>query len=234
MPLDSTGRQRVTINVMRTLVVAILLISLALAAPIVPFALFGDRLESSVEAWLAQTDSPAVVAGAVFTLLASDVLLPIPSSFVSTYAGAQLGWPIATVVSAAGMSLGAAIGFALARYAGRPLVGRIATQSDLDRMQRVVDRLGTQAVVVTRALPVLAEATLLVVAALGHRWQRVWPALVASNVGIALVYSLFGAWARERGLVVVALVASIALPVLATALARLWIGRVPSAPTTPS
>ncbi len=208
---------------MRDLVRWTLAIALVMLVPIVPFIGFGDRLEASVESWFDRSLSSPATAGIVVGVLASDVLLPVPSSFVSTLAGSRLGlWSGAGAIWL-GMTVGAAGGFALARWFGRPLAERFAAADDLKRMQALSDRAGPAMLVLTRALPVLAEASVLLLGAMRLPWRRFLPAVALSNLGLALAYAALGHFAYQNGHLAVALVASIALPVLAATLSRQWL-----------
>ena len=81
-----------------------------LAIPIVPFLLFGERVEAvAARPGTSIRRLPARVAAVVIGLLATDIFLPIPSSLVSTLAGWQLGRSAEPLASWLGMSLGAAI-----------------------------------------------------------------------------------------------------------------------------
>lgn len=200
-----------------------IVIVLMMLVPIVPFVIFQDRLEPPIESWLHSTHAPVAIALAVVALLAVDLLLPIPSSLISTYAGAQLGVIAATGASWLGMSLGAGIGFALACWLGRPAAQRFSSAQDLAHMQQLAARYGPAILIVTRALPVLAEASVLALGVMGLGWRRFFPPVLLSNLGIALAYALFGAWARQQQAVAAALVASVALPLAATLIARRWL-----------
>ena len=68
------------------------LISAVLAVAVVPFLLFGGPLEAQARAWLEGPMPRWARAGVVVGLLAGDVLLPVPSSVVNTFAGAALGF----------------------------------------------------------------------------------------------------------------------------------------------
>jgi uncharacterized membrane protein YdjX (TVP38/TMEM64 family) len=115
---------------MRNLLRPLAIVTLVLLAPAIPFLVVGDRLDRMVEAWLDPPPSPPAIALMTVALLSSDIFLPIPSSLVSTFAGSQLGILAATGASSLGMTLGAVIGFTLARTCGRPLVARFsATES---------------------------------------------------------------------------------------------------------
>jgi uncharacterized membrane protein YdjX (TVP38/TMEM64 family) len=152
--------------------------------------------------------------------LAVDVFLPVPSSVVSTFAGSRLGIAAATAASWLGMTAGGVFAFWLARTCGRPLATRLSSREDLDDMDRIGSRMGAWLVIVTRALPILAEAAVLFLGTTSLAWRRFLPPLALSNLGIALVYSVLGGVAQSYGELPLALAASIALPLLAATITR--------------
>lgn len=164
-----------------------------LALILVPFALWEDSLTALSARLLAPAAGRAVLAALVVLLLASDVLLPIPSSFVSAGAVALLGAAAGGAVIAAGMTLGGWTGYALGRWGGEPLAARIAGPSELARARVLMGRHGGWLVMVCRGVPVLAEATTLLAGA-----TRVPPlsfalATTLGNVGLAGAYASIGA-----------------------------------------
>ncbi len=209
---------------MSKLLRAILLLSFVLAVPVVPFLLAGEHLEQQLKIWLQPDLDRITVFWFVVAALSTDVLLPIPSSVVSTFAGSQLGAPLATLASWLGMTIGATIGFVLARAVGRPLAVRLVEPSDLDRLELLTRRFGPKTLVLCRALPVLAEASILLVGAMRLPAPTFFVPVALANLGIALAYSLLGSYSAERGLLFWAIVGAIALPLLATALMRHRLG----------
>src|SRR5262245_54269258 len=160
-----------------------------LAVPIVPFLIFGqDRVEGALEHWRTKPPPPAIIAAAVVGLLATDIFLPIPSSLVSTLAGWQLGAIGGAAASWIGMNLGAAIGFALARRFGQPLVAWLTRADDLSRTRLLAERFGPALLVLGRGVPVLAEATVLLVGMHGLSWRQFLPPVLLSNLGLAVAY----------------------------------------------
>ena len=95
----------------------------------------------------------------------------------------------------------------------------------MNELDALAVRHGATIVVATRALPVLAEAAVLVVGTTRMAWRPFLLATMLSNAGIALVYAALGALARSEGELPLALVGSIALPLLATVIARRLIRR---------
>jgi uncharacterized membrane protein YdjX (TVP38/TMEM64 family) len=185
--------------------------------------LFGDWAEARITHWLDETLSTEATAGIVVGVLASDILLPVPSSFVSTLAGSRLGVAVGAAVIWIGMTAGCILGFALARWLGRPLALRFSSAADLQRMEALAQRGGPLILALTRPLPVLAEASVLLVGAIGLSWRQFLPVVCLANLGLAVAYAALGYWAHEQGNLPVALAASIIVPVLATFVARRWL-----------
>jgi uncharacterized membrane protein YdjX (TVP38/TMEM64 family) len=217
---------------MRKLLRPLAILSLVLLVPALPFLGFGDRLDQMVESWLDPPPPPSAIALMTVALLSSDILLPIPSSLVSTFAGAQLGILAATAVSWLGMTLGAMLGFFLARVWGRALAVRFTSLDDLQRIDRLGQDYGVWMLIATRPLPLLAEAAVLLAGLSGLSWRWFLMCVMLSNLGIALVYSFLGRLANAQGHLPLALLASIALPLLATTIARRRLRKRPPQPTT--
>jgi len=196
--------------------------TLLLAAILVPFALFegtferlGARLMSGD---LAGWPAAALISG----FLALDVVLPVPSSMVSTAAGAVMGLARGTAVVWAGMMAGSVLGYALgARATG--VTGRFVGADSLARAERVAAMYGDWAIVVCRPVPVLAEASVVLAGLVHTPWPRFLALTAASNLGIALAYAAIGAYSMSAGSFLLTFAGAIILPGLAMLIARLWL-----------
>jgi uncharacterized membrane protein YdjX (TVP38/TMEM64 family) len=215
---------------MRRLLLPIFVIFLALAVPVIPFVAFGPQLEAWLEETVHGVVSPAVAVLLVVGLLSTDVFLPIPSSVLSTLGGEVLGFTLGTAASFAGLMFGAIVGFGLARIVGRPLVIRLAGADDIEQIDRLSERMGTALLIVTRPIPIFAEATVLFFGATRLSWHRFLVPVALVNLVIAGAYSALGAWVHLP----LALTLSIVIPVLATSIARYVVARPkPQAATEP-
>ncbi len=194
----------------------LLLICLILLVPIVPFVYF----HRGIEQWLAELNAsppgPWGIALLVVGLLGTDVLLPIPSSLVSTLSGGHLPPWAATLASWLGLNLGAAVGFWIGRTGGRAVAERLSSPTDLQQTQRLVSQYAAGALVLTRGLPIVAEATVLLLGIQHLAWRQFWPPVLLSNLGIAIAYSMLGHYASEHEWLAGAMGVSVALPLLAT------------------
>ena len=208
---------------MRSLLRATLLIAVVLAAPIVPFLMFGAAFEENVAAWFQRDLTHASRFTLIVLLLATDVFLPVPSSIVSTYGGGVLGLLPATLASWVGMTLGALAGFGLARLFGTALADRFARRRNRLQMAALAQRYGPVALVLVRGVPILAEASVLLMGIHRLPWHRFLPPILLSNLGIALAYSVFGDVAYEHQWLPLALAVSIALPILLATMVGRWL-----------
>lgn len=165
---------------------------LVLALILVPFALW----EEPITAWSTRLLTPAAgratVALLVVLLLAGDVVLPIPSSFISAGAVAMLGVWQGGLTIAFGMTVAAWLGYAIGRSGGEPLARRMAGESELERARRMMQRYGNWVVLLCRGVPVLAEASTLLAGATRVSAWRFFVVTTLGNVGLACAYALIG------------------------------------------
>jgi uncharacterized membrane protein YdjX (TVP38/TMEM64 family) len=210
----------VTLRLSRRWIQWLAMTVLLLCVPALPFAFLHEVVQDWVAARIADPPAAWGVVAVVIGLLSTDVLLPVPSSLVSTLAGSQLPWAAATLASWFGLTVGACVGFAAGRMLGRPLAERWTDPRDLDAMERWSRQLGPWLVVLTRALPLLAEASVLLVGMHRLSWRAFLTPVMLSNLGIATAYSLLGHFAAQHEWLPAALAISIAFPLLLTATLR--------------
>ena len=194
-----------------------------LLVPVLPFLFFGGHIENWLRGLTQNPPSEAATAALVIGLLATDILLPIPSSVVCTLGGWQLGWWKGMLASWTGMNLGAIIGFALARRWGPSFALWFSKPDDLERIRGVSDQFGPFVLVITRPMPVFAEASVLMAGMHRLSWRRFLPAVLLSNLGIAVAYSAFGDYAEQNQWLPLALSVAVAVPVLIAAVAQRYL-----------
>ena len=167
----------------------------ALLIPILPFVLFGSVLEPEITRRLDSPfwqENPGWTVLSVIGCLVADILLPIPSSNVCTFAGRIFGSLQGAVVSWIGLSLSCGIGYLLGYRLGWPIARRFSDDASLAEMQKQLARRGPLSLALFRGVPVLAEASVLVAGTLRISALRFWPPVLASNLGLAIAYSVLG------------------------------------------
>ena len=208
---------------MNPFVKPLLLVGLVLVLPLVLLAFVGESYLPLIDQWKHTPPAAGMVFMVVAAILATDLVLPVPSGPISTLAGSQLGVFFGALASTLGMTIGGVVAFALSRLWGRPLAERFSGPEHLAALEHAASHHGVWLVLLTRPLPVLAEAGVLLVGTLQMSWRAFLPALVLSNTLISTTYAALGYYASEHDWLVVALCVAIALPVAATyAVRRSW------------
>jgi len=227
----------------RSLRTLLVLAAFAVAVPLVPFLAFGTRLDEAVARRLDPPPPPLVTAAIEVAVLAADLLLPVPSSMVATLGGAQLGVVAGTACAWLGMTAGALAGWWIGRIA-RGGSGRGAPDDDRARAAGPADPAadtglcpasyptehtpgekpgqlgrglpGPLVVVLTRPVPLVAEATAIMAGGAGMDWRTFLVAAGSGNLAIALVWTLAGSLGRQADSLQWAVVAALFVPVALT------------------
>jgi uncharacterized membrane protein YdjX (TVP38/TMEM64 family) len=175
-------------------------ILLALAVPLLPFAIIG---ELPGERWLSSADANAgrfALIGAA--LLAVDALLPIPSSIVGTLLGARLGFWSGFAAVFAGLMIGQLAIYSIARFFAKAF-----------KIARPADAPAIAAIFLTRPVPVIAEAVVLAAGAARVPFRSFVLACSSGNAIYAAVLAGNGAALLPAGLAGPGLILPMLLPV---------------------
>jgi uncharacterized membrane protein YdjX (TVP38/TMEM64 family) len=156
----------------------------------------GVPLLTDPSAWLGQGGVTAAAIGA--GLLLADVFLPVPSSVVMIAHGALFGVVAGTLLSLAGSLGAAALGFLVGRRSAR-LLERLVSPAEKSRADELLRRHGSLAVVVSRPIPMLAEAVAILAGASPLGWGKMLAASLAGSLPACLLYALTGATSRNFG-----------------------------------
>lgn len=183
-----------------------LTIIIALAVPIIPFAIIG---EMPGEQWLSSEDQNAFLFSLTGGgLLALDIALPLPSSIIGTLIGARLGFLPGFFTILVGLTLGHVLGYTLARFA-------------LGRVRPELPEIPTLLVVfLSRPVPVLAEATALAAGASAMPFLHFLGVCASGNVIYAAVLAANGATLLPDALIGPGLFIPMLLPVVTWAIWR--------------
>ena len=128
----------------------------------------------------------------VIFALAADVFLPIPNGVTNTFAGAILGFYLSIPVIWIGLTLGSIIGFAIGKYAAKPLAKKILSQEDLKRSEEVAKKFGVSILLIARPAPALAEISTVAAGLAGMKWSTFLIVMIVSNFLISVVYAFIG------------------------------------------
>lgn len=176
----------------------VVFLTIVLAIILIPFFLFGKEIEDWTRGFVdSATAHPLTAATVLSSMLASDIILPVPSSLASTAAGLLLGFPAGIATSMAGMTVSCIAGYWLGRKCAQPVVAHFVGQQETERLKALSNRFGAWAIVISRPVPVLAEAST-VFAGISKMPQGQFLLLsTLSNLGISIVYAAIGAFSAE-------------------------------------
>lgn len=203
----------------------IFLVLLVLALVLVPFALFESRILSVVLGFLNSSPGRMFAASVIALALASDVVLPVPSSLLATASGMLLGLTMGATVTWIGMQAGALLGYYVGASVGTRAISRFVGAAELERAAESHRRWGGVSLIATRAVPVLAESSVVFAGALRMPLPRFLSLTGASNAAIAAVYAFVGAHALEARAFLFAFAASVIVPGCAMILHRFLMRR---------
>ncbi len=193
------------------LIVGVLLI------PIVPFVLMGAWFEPWIEKLLSGSTlntNPLIAFAAVTGVLAIDIVLPIPSSAVCTFAGKELGAIFGTISCWLGLNLSAGLGYWLGSAFGRPMAIRFSDEATIKKLESLDQRSSVACLVLCRSLPIIAEASVLMMGIKRLPLKLFWPAVMLSNLGIAAALCWLGFISAQSDWFPLALGISVAIPLL--------------------
>lgn len=161
---------------------------------IVPFVIWGDAVTEwfnvQIEAAQGRRGAAALV---MFGLLASDIVIPVPSSLVSTCCGMILGFTRGFLVSFFAMCVSAAAGYLLGRFCSG-YARRMVGERDMAALARFQERNSGWWLLLLRPVPVLAEASV-IFSGIGREppgVAAVW--VLLGNAVVSAVYAAVGAW----------------------------------------
>jgi len=194
-------------------------IALAALVPVLPFLVVG---EIPGERWLHAAGDRALLFGlSGAALLASDLLLPVPSSLLGTALGARLGFLAGSAWTFAGLMAGSLAAYALGRLA----LGRLRAEAP--------GTITATLLFVSRPVPVLAEAVALGAGAVRMRARAFLGASAAGNAVYALALGGNGAALVPGALAGPGLILPLAVPAGAWLLWRHHARRAPKPPPSP-
>lgn len=197
------------------LVIAILLIIL------IPFFLFSDSVDTWIDYFFNSSPPKLLVGIVIGVLLSIDILAPVPSSVVSTAGGYFLGFISGTLISLTGMTVSCIIGYWLGKKFGTPISERLVGPKELSKLENLQKKYGDWIIIISRAVPVLAEASVLVAGIGCMPLNRFILLILLSNLGISLVYAAIGAYSAHFNSFLLAFAGAVTLPAIIMAILKL-------------
>lgn len=198
----------------RWLVIAALLL-LIVGVPLIfrnEFIAVSDRVLAAAD------ERPLAAAALIVGALTLDVFLPVPNGVTNTLAGAAFGFAVGTLVIWLGLMGGSLAGYAVGRWAARPLAKRFLGADDLDRAHELAERIGPVALILSRPVPFLCEVTAMAGGIAAMAFGRFALVMALANLGVATLFAAIGAAAVEQASSELLMLGAVGLPLAA------WLG----------
>ena len=178
---------------------------------IVPFCIWGGRIDEWTGRLIEEGRNHPFYTGSILGgLLASDIVLPVPSCIVSTACGLTLGFIKGTLVSFVGMTISCLGGYALGRIS-TPAARKMLGESEAERMHRFHEKYGIWLVLAMRPVPVLAEASLLFAGIARQHFVRTMIIATLGNLVVSGIYAAVGAFGEMKESTITAFTVSVLL-----------------------
>ena len=156
----------------------------------------------------------------VIFALTADVFFPVPNGLTNTIAGAILGFYIAVPIIWIGLTSGAIVGFAIGKFAAKPIAKKILSESELKKSQDLSKKFGISILLLSRPAPAFAEISTVAAGMSGMSWFTFLSVMIISNFFVAIIYALIGTAALSSQSVSLAFIGIAIIPFLFWLLAR--------------
>lgn len=165
-----------------------LFVMFIIALVCVPFVVFGEAF--ALPLLESQQHRTAGLTAIAVVLLTADSVAPVPATLVIMYLAAK-GGVLAGIV---GGTLGLTAGVLVAAWFGRTAVGRIAPkffpEAELVKLRGALQKRLFLTLACLRSVPVLAETSVIMAAAMGVPVRSIFVAALLPNFVVAVIYSV--------------------------------------------
>ncbi|MEN4018212.1 MAG: VTT domain-containing protein [Methanobacterium sp.] len=188
---------------------------------LIPFLIFGESIENWTDYFLNSSHSNLLMGIVILGLLSIDILAPVPSSIVSTAGGYFLGFIFGTLISLAGMTVSCIIGYWLGSELGNPISEKLVGKNELLKLRKLQNKYGDWIIIISRAVPVLAEASVLAAGIGRMPLNRFILLILLSNSGISFAYAAIGAYSSQVNSFLLAFAGAVILPFIVMLILKL-------------
>ncbi len=194
---------------------------------ILPFCLFEEAINDWFVTATAVTSQTRTIIGiTLFASLALDIFLPVPSSLASTLCGILFGIGGGFLLSFMAMNTSCLLGYCLGRFCSKQAT-KLIGESELTTLQRFFARYDALILVALRAVPVLAEASVLFAGLVRTPPLKTARLLTFGNAAVSLTYAWIGAYGQTTESMLPAFAGSMLISALLMLTTKLWRKRLP-------
>jgi uncharacterized membrane protein YdjX (TVP38/TMEM64 family) len=145
-------------------------------------------------------------------LLMGDLVLPVPATGIMAALGNVYGVIAGTLFGVIGSAGAGFIGYGVGRFLGRKGSRFLASEEDLDRFQRLFDKWGGIAIIISRIMPVLPEVLTILAGIARMHPVRFTVSLLLGTFFTSLLFSWIGY--ASRSLPGYGMLAAVLIPLL--------------------
>lgn len=159
----------------------------SIAIVLITFGIFHTFEDSFSNTLHLLEDNPIMFGIVSFLILASDIVLPVPSSIILYLNGYFIGIIAGTAVSLSGLMVGCVIGY----YIGS-ISSNIFKSESNQKANQILSKFGPSAIFLTRGIPILSESVCFVC---GYNKTKLKQYLIFNFLGylpVCLLHAIFG------------------------------------------
>jgi len=187
---------------------------------IIPFCIWGEKIDQWSETLIEQgRHHPFQTGGILALLLASDIVLPVPSCFASAACGLVLGFAYGTAASFIGMTLCCLGGYALGRLC-TPAAKKMLGANESERLKEFEKKYGIWLILALRPVPILAEASILFSGITRQPFMKTILIASIGNLAVSAIYAGVGALGETKQSTITAFIVSALLSAVMMLLTR--------------
>ena len=190
-----------------------------------PYFVWHDEMDAyfaseSYQEWLLSVRSYAWLVG--IGLIVADLFLPIPAVPIMAAMGTLYGTLVGGLIATVGSMLAGLLAYGLSRWLGMKAARFLASDSELDDLQRFFDSWGAAGIIASRALPVVPEVMTILAGLAKMHLGRFMLALTLGSVPVGFTFAWVGetAGASSSLLLVLTLIPALAWCVYVVAASR--------------
>lgn len=188
-----------------------ILLLLVMAFVLIPFFIFHEQFDQWAEVFVQQSQVQSLWIGIIIiTLLAADILLPVPSTILSSAAGYIFGLTIGTLISFTGMTIGVLVGYWLGRGSRNKLPW--LDEATQEWLSTFFQKNGLWAIAMARPVPVIAETSVIFAGMSKMPTLQFLIIAAVSNLGISVAYASLGAYSVSTNSFLLAFCGSMIIP----------------------
>lgn len=175
-------------NILYPIFISIVFVSLV-------FIFFEDLENYFTDLLAASEMQPERYALLSFLVLASDILLPVPSSIIMYYNGLVLGFAYGSLLSLVSLFISGTAGY----WIGYTSAFGFNNSPD-EKAGKVIEQFGSMGIILTRGIPILSESICITAGFNRMNFRQYTILNILGSLPLAFIYGYFGAVGRSSQL----------------------------------